>query len=405
MEYDVKTFKKIDDIDSEDWDSVSSTIFTKHACLKEIEKLTRIKITPRYIAVLKNEKIVATTALYIEEDAEYFTIEESIFGKYHKFLKPFSLGLNPCLIGHIPIGTIFKSIEVDTTINAQEKIYQLIINSMEKIAKEEGIYQYGFLCIMEDEQILRKVLQENKFVEKFSSFAVYMDIVWESFKDYLYSFKRKQRNTIKWEFARQKKKGIITSHSLTLGDNKEEMIKLFNENFYKYQKRESKTNSEFIHGIYNKLENNIGLVIDKKDDKIVSCDMYFKWEDTISLFKVGQNYKLSEGSASLFNVSIYEPLKIAIKEGYSRIYNGSGAYQYKLLRGAKLKPMYIYVKSSSRIKQAFLRLVFPLLSHIKLIKHQRLSFQKKSQKRHNLIPKRFSGVLVSFAAAIKKICK
>lgn len=373
MDYDVKTFKKIDDIEPEEWDSVSSTIFTKHVCLKEIEKLTKIKITPRYIVILKKGKIVATTALYIEEDAEYFTLEESVFGKYHKFLKPFSLGINPCLISHIPIGTIFNSIEVDATLKNQEKVYQLIINTMEKIAKEDGISQYGFLWIMEDDHILRKVLLKNKFVGKFAAFAVYMDVVWESFNDYLYSFKRKQRDTIKWELAKQKKKEIITFHSLALSDDKEEIIKLFNENFYKYQKRESKTNSEFIQGINNKLKNDIGLIIDKKDDKIVSCNMYFKWRDTISLFKVGQNYKLSEGSYSLFNVSIYEILKIAIKEGYSRIYNGSGAYQYKLLRGAKLKPMFIYIKSSSKIKQVFLRLVFPVLSQMKLKKHQRLS--------------------------------
>jgi predicted N-acyltransferase len=373
MSYDVKTFKAIDEIEPEKWDRISTTVFTQHACLKEIEKLSEININPRYVVVERNGKIVAAVALYIESDAEYFTLEESVFGKYYRFLRPLYLGLNPCLISYIPLGTVFKSIEVDPALKAEERIYQLVVNAMEKIAKDEGLSQYGFLCITADEDTLRKVLEKNKFVKKFASFAVYMDIVWKSFDEYLASFKSKQRYTIKNELAKQKTNHIHTYHYSTLGDDKDEVIKLCNENFYKYQKRKSKTNSEFLQAVNKTLKNNIGLIVDKKDNQVVSCNMYFTWKDTLSLFKVGQNYQLSEGSYSLFNVTVYEPVKIAIKEGYRRIYNGGGAYQYKLLRGAKLKPLYIYLKSTSKMKQTFLKLTFPILSRMKLKKHQRLT--------------------------------
>ena len=147
------------------------------------------------------------------------------------------------------------------------------------------------------------------------------------------------------------------------------MATIFKENYLKYHDRETQFQDEFIKQVFDEMPNNVGLIIDKKEDRIASCAMFLTGSGSLWLYKVGQNENEAANTSSLFVTAIYESIKMALERGYGHIDLGSGAYRYKLLRGAEIQPMYHYVKKSNPLANFGLKILFDKLSKRKLRKH------------------------------------
>lgn len=372
MGIDIATYKRIADVPADDWDRVSTSLSTRHAFLGEVETLVPLAADPRYIVVSRDGSVIATAACYIERVAEYATLEQAVYGRLHRLFRLFALGLNPCLAGQSRLSGVLHGVEVDAPPGGREAICRLVLEAMAEIAGAEGIAQQGFVNLPADEVALSNALASAGYARKFSAFDVHFDVSWGSFDDYLHSFAHKSRYSIRRELANIERLGIKTERLAHWGGYRDDLISLFSENYSRYQGRPSKMSASFLAAVVEKFPDNVGFVVDTKNGRVVSGSMYFKWPGAMYVFKVGRDSALARNTASFFNTSVYELLKIAIASGCRKIYHGTGAYNYKVQRGASLTPMHMHVKCSSPVKQAFIRGIFPVLGRLKHRKHLRM---------------------------------
>lgn len=368
MSYSVKIFNNISEACADEWDMLASSPYNCFSFLEIVEEITTIEIIPRYILIYEKQKLVSTVTAYIQKDAEYYTFEQAVYGKYYKLIRAFLFRLNPCLMSYNPcVGTTMMEISAKAV--NREKICQIIVETMEQLARSEKISQFGFLNVSDEDRVFRNILNNNGYACTFSSYGIFFKVKWHSFEEYLMSLPGNRRAMVRKDLRKHAEAGMVISRATELGDDGPLISRLFNENFMKYQGRKSKLPVDFLEKLFSKLRGKIGLVIDKKDGQIVTCSMYFTGQGKMWLNKVAKDDTLAGNSRSLFVTATSESIKIAIENGYHYLDLGSGAYKYKLLRGAGVRPLYHYTKNSNFFINQLQKLMFKRLSKRKESKH------------------------------------
>ena len=372
-EYSIKIFNSVNDLNKEQWDSLSTSVLTQYRFLQILENLRDLNVNPFYVEIWNESKLAATCIFYHELEAEYFTMSQSVFGPLDPILKKVGLGIDPSLTNASPIGTTFKNIEVHPDLINDQSIYNQIVFSLESIAKANNIKSYGLINIYETDILLRKALKSNRFVSKYSSFQCYMDIIWDSMDAYWKGFKKRKRDALKRERSINRRRGVIFKRGGLDPGTVDKMIKIYNDNFYKYQQKRSKVNDDLIRNLVESMADNIEVINAYQSNELIASHLIIKWNKTLNMFKLGQIEEVSKTTKVIFSVAIYELVEYAINNGYEKIYMGTGAYRYKSRRGGSLRPMYLHIKSSTFVNQFLLKLVFPILSYHKLKKHKKES--------------------------------
>ena len=369
MSYRIKVEPTVAGINKEEWDAIATSPFTCHAFVKIVERITTIKIKPRYILVYDGGKLISFVTAYIQEDAEYFTLEESVYGRHYQKIRKLLPELNPCLLCYSPLGNVCRTIEISKAVRNPGTVCQLIVDTLKAQATKEGLSQYGFFNVNEEDVLLRQTLRKNRFAKSFSSFEVFLDTRFDNFDSYLTSLSKSRRGLVKREVSKFKKQKIITEFTSAPGEKSPLITRLFNENFYKYQEKNSNFTSTILESLFAEMAEDCGLILDRSGNDIVSCSMYITWKNRMNMFKVGQAADAARNSCSFFNTAFYQPIHCAIDKKLERIGLGSGAYRYKMLRGAEIRPMYHFIKKTNPFANTVLGYIFQILSKRKFKKH------------------------------------
>lgn len=132
MTYEVKVSRFIDQVDISKWNGLADFCFLKSDMLKIIENLDLGK-NSYYVEIYSNGNLAGIAVFYGQYDSTYFTLEESIYGKYLNFVKPF-LGLNPSLLCYFPYSPFYEMFKIASGYNKRE-IFALISKRLEEIGR------------------------------------------------------------------------------------------------------------------------------------------------------------------------------------------------------------------------------------------------------------------------------
>jgi hypothetical protein len=89
---------------------------------------------------------------------------------------------------------------------------------------------------------------------------------------------------------------------------------------------------------------NIGLVSTcRSEGHIIAFSLFIPWGDTVYVRMVGFDYEQLRGAYEYFNMLCYEPIRYAYAHRISSIHLGVEGYRAKLLRRAKLEPLWTVV--------------------------------------------------------------
>ncbi len=359
----VSNLEKLSKKDIDAWNKISSSIFTRYYYIKAFEDEKIIDIVPRHILIYDDKKeLIAFAISYIENQSIYCDFEESSYGIYSKFLNKF-LSLKSSLVSFIPDDCGIKSIELKYE---NEKIYELILDKMSDIAKEDNIKQFVIYNVFEDDKILLNVLKRKKFTRVFSSFSTYIDIIWDSFDDYLKSLKRPKQKRME---LRKNKEMNLKIQEIDVGDKDlSKIVDLINANNLKYQENFVSIPLSFYSKIHKLFPDKIKFFKFTLKGSLVGASMCVFDTNCLHSAKGGQ-IELGFKNYSFFESSIYDPVRIAIKNKLQKVLIGTHAYKYKIERGAKLRPVYVYVKSNNLIRNLILKYMFMAISIYKHKKH------------------------------------
>ncbi len=76
----------------------------------------------------------------------------------------------------------------------------------------------------------------------------------------------------------------------------------------------------------------------RRGDELVGFALWFEWERTLYGRAAGFDYAGVGDSAAYFNLAFYEPIRLAIERGLSRLHLGMASWRAKWLRGASFDP-------------------------------------------------------------------
>ena len=364
MVFDLVTVKSIEEVDIEEWDSLSRSLFSSSNWFRVVEESKIIKTKPYYIRVYCNGELSAFASAFIQYDELYSNLSQGLLGTFN-WLSPFKL--NPCLLCYSPMSW-GRGIEIKNTYKAYSaEIASLIIEEMRCICHANRVKQYGFANIQDKDFLLQEILLKQGFVSCFTSYNVYMDITWPDFESYRKSLSRNARKTVRKEIEKINEMGIKISMSKTI--DRHEIVPLIENTFLKYNSGENKLTDRFFYVLEKHLGDQIMVISATLNESIFSTCLCFVTENAIELYKSGQDEDKSRENFVFFSTAVYEPIRYAISSGIERINIGVGTYKYKILRGGKTTSNKVYLKSTSRLKQTVCNYVVPVLSTIKKNKH------------------------------------
>lgn len=365
MKYKINILESVDEINSSRWDKFADFCFMKYDFLNIVENLTLGK-EPYYIEILDDNKLIAIAVCYGQRDSLYSSLEESLYGKYFKFVKPF-LGLNPSLLCHFPYSPFYQMFKIDDKYN-KKKLFEILSKEIEKLAKINNYKSYGFLGVKE-EDIVKKT---KTLIPVFSGFKIEILINENSIEDYALSLKKSHRHTIRKDIRNFKKSSDYGVKKINkLGKDKEVILNILKQNLDKYdtnKKNEFELTKEFILALdenYDKITYFLGTL----KNNIISALMVVEDNLRIVGLRAGQ-IESEERGYIFYNAALYAPLEYAMENSKSAMELGTGSYKYKIRRGAKLFDGYTMINSTSSFKNRHLRYVLSILD-------------KRNRKKHN----------------------
>jgi len=353
-------------IDRDEWDNLSASPFTCYDWVKTVEESKIIPVRPYYILVYDGNKPVAFAMTYIQTEELYSTIGKALLGKFEKLVPT---KLNPCLLCYSPISVTGKGIEISPEYKKKaDMITDLVLEKMEKIAKTEKLKFYGFLNLSDEEKEINSVLEKDGFNKCFTCFDTYFDVDFRSFDEYVKFLSSEKRAHIKKEISRHGSSDIKTHIS---SEDISRFFPIMRTVQKKYNGEATIKKLEiFLPYLQKNMKTNLIALFDTKIEEMTSVAICMRFKDFFILFKSGKCDKRdSETTASYFSTNHAELLKYATDNGLKKIQFGTGSYFSKTTRGAKLKPLYLHLKSNSKVSQFYLKIIFPIINYFKLKKH------------------------------------
>ena len=247
----VKIFRSIQEIEPTLWDSIISdnSLYKKHSFLSAIEDSDLSNSRYWYILFFEDSKLVAHTTLF----TTYSYIDESMTGKFIKLryiankiriILPFFLRAKIVACG-TPIATCSNMLTLDDL----EKCKNILIDLdklIKKISKQEKAHMilYRDFDVFESEKI--DILKRLGYIKVHSPPAAFLDIKWESFTNYMSSFKSSFRNEMKRNLKKFEKGDLTLDISSNFSEHADRIYQLYSNVYEKAEFKFEKLTPAFF---------------------------------------------------------------------------------------------------------------------------------------------------------------
>ena len=189
----VKVFHSVDKIGRDSINSISNDGFFTYEWFKTLETQQSFPISPIYLAVYDEGKMVAFAPCFIDLHDEFFSYGPRVRYAVHYLKKILNLGQrvgfcqNHVLICYSPF--CFRS-KILLGKNSEEKmLLSLLSAKIDEICKKQRILFSSFLFVSEFDGLLKENLQNLGYLKSPGITTLNLDVQWSNFEDYLKSLK------------------------------------------------------------------------------------------------------------------------------------------------------------------------------------------------------------------------
>jgi predicted N-acyltransferase len=346
----VKVFNSIDEIGKSSVDSIAVDGFFTYGWFKAMEKQSSIPMSPMYIAVLQDEKIVAIAPCYVDLTGQFFKYGPNFTPYFQRILslgQNLKLFSNPSLLFYSPC--CFRSkLLLENDLN-EKHILNLIVNKLDAICKEKKFLFSTFLFVSEFDKLLVDNLQNYGYMKFPTITTYYIEPKWSSFEEYLKSLKIKTQKQIKYEMRKFGDSQVVITQK-DFGAFSEKFSELSANLASKYSGTKQDSVLTSLFAMLNEYaQDKTKLFIAKKNNNIVGFSMCLRHNDVLDMWIVGFDYDVqTKTDFTYFNLCYYLPTQWAIKEGIRKIYYRWKAEEVKVKRGCVPERNYVFVKCNNR---------------------------------------------------------
>jgi len=331
LEEHVKVFRSIDEIGEDEINSLAHDPCFTYGWFKTLETQKTYPISPLYLAIYNESKIVCVAPLLIER---MNLNANDVFSKILRIGSRIGLWQKTIINCYSPCS--YRNNILLTNEQKGRFILDLLSKKIDAICKKHKIVISRFSFVSEFEQLLNENIQNYGYqksrLPEITTF--YLDIKWNTFEEYLNSLKFTTRKSIRREIRKCRENGVIIEEA-KLADLAIKVSELNRNLCLKYNPNWNR----FLDPLFFRLlsthsKEKIKLLIAKKNSEVIGFSLSMHEDSILDVIGVGFDYNMqTKTDFSYFNLGYYVPIRWAIENDVKRIYYRCSMEKIKLDRG------------------------------------------------------------------------
>ncbi|NIO11216.1 MAG: GNAT family N-acetyltransferase [Deltaproteobacteria bacterium] len=335
----VRVLKKVSDVQRDDWDHLlkGGSPFLRWDWLDALEKTgcasSKTGWLPQHIVIEKKGKPVAACPMYLKGHS----MGEFVFDhEWAHFATRSGIQYYPKMLVAVPFTPVTGMRFLTDPKENRSQLTQLLGQTLIQICRENNISSVHVNFCLEDES---EVLKKFGFLPKIGLQFHWQNHGYQTFDDYLESFRSDRRNKIKKERRELDTQGIrvraVEGDELSPGLLKT-MFHLYKTHIDELYYGRQYLNMGFFEELAHRFKDYVCLVIAEKDSRVIAGTL--NAQDEVAMY--GRYWGALEYHRFLhFNVCYYSAIEHCVQKGLQRFEAGAGG-SFKGLRG--LEPEMTY---------------------------------------------------------------
>lgn len=345
MGKEVKVFESIDEIGRESVDSMSQDGFFTYGYFKTLETSNPYDISLSYVTVCHGNNVVALAPCYIDLNDPFSGLGKFPFaGSVVGLASRLGFCLNRLVVCYSP-NSYHGKILVREGYDGRSML-ELVSKKVDDICKSRRILFSSFPFVSESERVLQDNLNGLGYQSSPSVRTFCLDVTWSDFEDYLESLSYKPKKIARREIRMCKEHGITIAEESNFGELSP-LLSSLNSNLFSKYNPGGKTpySPSFFGALGEYARDKTRVLIARKDDKAIGFSLSLYNKGTLDVYLLGFDYSSRTSTDfAYFNLTYYEPIRLAIAEGIDRIHFSINSEGLKLKRGCKVERTRSFVK-------------------------------------------------------------
>ncbi|MDP6558565.1 MAG: GNAT family N-acetyltransferase [Candidatus Binatia bacterium] len=330
--FNVRIVNKIGEIDREAWDRLlnGGSPFMKWDWLDCLEQTCcaspKQGWSPHHVIVEREEKIIAACPMYLKSHSMGEFVHDHEWAWYASRA---GIEYYPKMLVGVPFTPVTGTRILTDGKENRTQLIQLIGQVLIQISKENKISSAHVNFCLEDEM---EALKQVGFMHRVGLQYHWQNQGFQSFDDYLNSFRSDRRTKIKKERREVQQQGItirtVEGDELTL-EMMHTIFRLYKHHVDQHIYGRQYLKLEFFQELLRRFRPHICLIIAEKESRVIAGT--FNVQDKSTLY--GRYWGAFEEHRFLhFNVCYYDAIEHCIRKGMERFEAGAGG-SFKRLRG------------------------------------------------------------------------
>ena len=354
----VRIIRKISQVPCADWDRLvhDGSPFLKWDWLDALERTGCVEEQtgwlPHHLIVERNGELVGVCPMYLK----LHSMGEFVFDyEWAEFAHRLGIQYYPKMLVGVPFTPVTGARFLSAAQTDRKSLLQLMGRALAQVAQDNKISSVHVNFCVEEEA---KALEEVGFARRIGLQFHWLNRGYQSFNDYLDSFRSDRRNKIKRERRELASQGItirpVEGDELTAKDMRT-MFRLYKTHIDELYYGRQYLTPEFFEELGRRFAPHVCLMLAERDSRVIAGT--FNVQGASALY--GRYWGALEDRRYLhFNVCYYAAIEHCIRKGLERFEAGAGG-SFKQFRGLEPQPTtsmhYIVDERFRRAVEKYLR--------------------------------------------------
>lgn len=347
----VDTLQGAADLGAAEWNGLAQRGFHLHAWFLAAE---RCGWDARHVAVRGPSGIRAVVPAYLTGANHLNNLHDRWLGPLSRVMPAAGLSLRPVISVQTPFALVPHPLAYPGELSPPT-LHQ-VFESLEASAEADRAKAVAWAGVGEDNAALVGVARERGYAILYSGATARMPVQWDSFEDYLASRSKSVRRTIKADLEAIRAAGLRTSLTTDFRAAVPAMTALYRDATRQRNGREALVPKEFFEQLSRSRSPGIRAQLTWRGERLVGTSLNLNTdqllEGTFSAFAPEHR-----AGPAYFNDLVYEPVRVACREGIEAIDLGATALYAKALRGAVLRRRMILIRGTTASRHRIIRAV------------------------------------------------
>ncbi len=340
-----------DDVAAAEWDGLSRRGFHLHPWFVAAEKCGW---EARHVAVRGPSTLQAVVPAYLTSAHNLNNLHDRWLGPVSRIAPWVGVSLRPVISVQSPFALVPDPLGDPAQLSP--RLLHRVFETLESSAEVDGAKAVAWPSVDQDNTVLLQVARERGYAILYAGASARLQVQWDSFEDYVASRSKNVRRTIKADLDAARSAGLRTSLVSDFRAAAPAMTDLYRQAFRRRNGREAPVPEHFFQQLSRRPSKKIRAQLTWSGERLVGTSVNLNTQKMLE-GTFGAFVPEHRAGAAYFNDLLYEPIRVACREGIEAIDLGATALYAKALRGAELRRRVILIRGTNPSRHAVIRAI------------------------------------------------